>query len=127
MLGLLDDRSGQVSAGIEEVVLNLPQYLEDLLVRLADGDGDADGSVGLVAVGVGRKPRIILGNPAEVAQSRRSVVTGTGVDAGQMYGHGETVPSSGSPRIRTPPPPLSKLTRVSERFVVTGGNRLSGE
>src|SRR6476661_564760 len=31
------------------------------------------------------------------------------------------------PRIRTLPPPLSKLTGVSERFVVTGGNRLAGE
>ena len=31
------------------------------------------------------------------------------------------------PRNRTPPAPLSTLTRVSERFVVTGGNRLSGE
>src|SRR3954467_7640029 len=111
MLGLLDDRSGQVSARIEEVVLNLPQHFEHLLVRVTQRNGNSDGGVGLVAVGVRREPRIVLGNPAEVAQPGRSVVTGAGVDAGQVYSHGETVPSAASSRIRTPPAALFKLAR----------------
>src|ERR1700694_6273963 len=39
-----------------------------------------------------------------------------------MYCHGQTVPA-GLTLVR----PLIRLTRVSERFVVTGGSRLSGE
>ena len=97
-----------------------------MLVRVTQGDGNADGSVGFVTVGVRREPRIVLRNPAEIAQSRGPVITGPGVYPGQVYSHGETVPGS-VPRIRTLAAALSKLIRVSERFVVTGGNRLSGE
>ena len=88
MLGVLHDRRGQVGAGVEQVVLNLPQHLENLLTGVAKCDGSADGGIGFVAVGVGRQSRIVLGNPAEVAQSGGPVVTGPGVDASQVYSHG---------------------------------------
>ena len=67
MLGILHDRSGQVRTRVEQVILNLPQHLENLLTGVPKCDGNADGRVGFVAIGVCRQSRIVLGNPAEVA------------------------------------------------------------
>jgi hypothetical protein len=60
MFGVLDNRGRQVSAGIEEIVLNLQQYLANLLTGVSERDRDTDGGIGLVTVGIRREPRVIL-------------------------------------------------------------------
>ena len=70
MLGLLDDRGGQVRAGVEQIVLDLPQHGENPLVGRAECDGHAERRVRFVAIGVGLESRVVLGYPAEIAESR---------------------------------------------------------
>jgi hypothetical protein len=60
MFGILDHRGGKVSACVEEVVLNLPEYVANLLSGVSQCDGDADRGIGLVAVGICREPSVIL-------------------------------------------------------------------
>ena len=81
----------QVGADVEQVVLHLPQRHEQLLGEAADRHGDAERGVALVGVGVGREPDVGLADAAEVAERRRAVVAGLGVDPGQVHGHGPTV------------------------------------
>lgn len=115
-------RGGEVGAGVEQVVLDLPQDRPDLLGRVAQCHRDPpDRSVRLVAVGIGDQPRIVLRHTGEIAESGGPVVAGPGIDLGEVYGHSVTVPASGVGI------PGSRLCSVSERFLVTGGNRLVGE
>jgi UDP-N-acetylglucosamine 1-carboxyvinyltransferase len=126
MRGILDHRGGEVGTRVEEVILNLSQHVEDPLSRVAQGNCHADGGVGFVAVRVSGKSGVVLRNPAEIAETGGSVVSRSGIDAGQMNCHSQTVPADAHGKL-TQPMALFTLTRVSERFVVAGGNRLSGE
>lgn len=60
MLGILYRRCGQVGASIEEVVLNLPEHVENLLAGVPQRNRNPDGGVGFVTVGVCRQTRVIL-------------------------------------------------------------------
>jgi hypothetical protein len=61
---------------------------------VTQGDGNSDGSVGFITVGVRGEPWIVLGNPAEIAQPRGPVIAGPGIYPRQVYSHGQTVPGS---------------------------------
>src|SRR5262249_10844162 len=111
-----------IGAGVEQIVLYLAQHSRDPLIRFAQRHSGPNGSVRFVTVGVRHQARIVFANPREVAQTSGAVVAGSGVYAAEMNCHGQTVPAR-----LTLVTVLSTLTRVSERFVVTGGNRLAGE
>jgi hypothetical protein len=60
VFGIFDHRGGQVSTCIEEVVLNLPQHLANLLIGVSQCDCDADCGICLVTIGVCGQSRVIL-------------------------------------------------------------------
>ena len=67
--------------------LDLAQHVENPLIRIAQRHGDANCGIGLVAVGVCRQSRVVLRDPAEVAETSAPVIAGSRIDAGQVYGH----------------------------------------
>lgn len=136
MFGILDHGSGQIRTRVEQVVLDLAQHGAHAFIRIPHSNRNPDSRVGFVTVGVGDEPAVVLRDSAEIAEPGSAVVTGAGVDAGQVNSHGRTVPGGRSTVPRPPMfspsvlklnPRLLTLSRVSERFVVTGGSRLSGE
>ena len=60
MFGILDHGGGQVGARVEEVVLNLPHHVENLLAGVAQRYRHTDGGVCLVAVGIRGEARVTL-------------------------------------------------------------------
>ncbi|CFS39270.1 Uncharacterised protein [Mycobacterium tuberculosis] len=91
MLRVFHYRSRQIRTGIEQVVLDLPQHIRDLSVRVAQRQGGPDRGVGLVAIRVCHQSGVGFGDTGHIAQSRRSVIAGSGIDAGQVDCHEQTV------------------------------------
>jgi hypothetical protein len=83
-LGVLDDGGAEVGADVEEVVLHVREHRDDAVVEAAARDRQAEGRVGLVDVGVGVQPQVVLGGHAHVAEPGLATVAGAGVDARQV-------------------------------------------
>ena len=74
---------------------------DHVVVEAADGERHADVGVGLVDVGVGLQPQVVLGGDAHVAETGLAGVAGAGVDAGEVdhapsLGRGPTGPALAS-------------------------------
>ena len=92
VLGVRNDRRREIRAGVEQVVLDLAEHVDDLLGRGAECESDADARVRFVAVRVRDEPWIVLGHAGEIAQPGSAVVAGPGVNPRQVNSHGATVP-----------------------------------
>ena len=107
---LRDHRCAQISADVEQVVLHLLQYVDDLPWQVAQRDRHPDCGVGFVAVCEGRDARIGLGDAGHVTERSRPIVTGLGIDTGEVDSHVAHASLCGM-----------------QVFRVTGGARLQGE
>ena len=58
--GFGDDRRAEVGAHVEEVVLHVGEHRDDVVLEPAVGERDAELGVGLVDVGVGLQPQVVL-------------------------------------------------------------------
>ena len=99
MRGIVDHWGAEVSADVEEVVLDPQQKFANVVVKIRRGKRHANRAVGLVDIGVGLQPRIILARATHVAQGGGAVVAGTGVDTRQID-HGHSVWDTRVPRLQ---------------------------
>ena len=60
VLGVCDHRCAQVGADVEQLVLHPSEDRHDLLGEAPERDRGADGGVGLIGVGVGGEPQVVL-------------------------------------------------------------------
>ena len=95
-LGVGHDRGAQVGADVEELVLDPREQGPDVVGEAAEGQGDAEGGVGLVGVGVGLQAEVVLAHPGHVAEGRGAVVAGARVDAGEID-HAPSLRPPGTP------------------------------
>ncbi len=89
LIGRLE-RGREVGADVEEVVLHPLEGGPDVVGDRSGREDDADRGIRLVGVGVCREPRVGLARAAEVAERRRPVVAGPGVDPGEVD-HGDSL------------------------------------
>jgi len=77
-------RSGEVGADVEEVVLDAQQGGAHIVADVAGSQRDADGRIGLIGVGIRGQAHIGLRRPAEIPERRRALIAGAGVDPGEV-------------------------------------------
>lgn len=116
MLGVFHNRCTQISTDVEKVVLDGSQQRSDLIVDAVMRKDHPDGAIGLVNIGIGPQPRVILSGTAHISEGGGAVVAGSGVDAREID-HCST--------LRQTRPARSYDADV-EALGVVGGSRLSG-